>query len=55
VGLLPPPRLAALRCFDELVRARRDRAANTNLNAELVWDRLWQSWRRAAGTAGASG
>ena len=43
------PRLGALRCFDELVRARRERAANANLNAELVWDRLWQEWRRAAG------
>lgn len=47
------PQPAVFRCFDELVRARRERAANTNLSADLVWDRLWLAWRRA--TAGGGG
>ena len=42
------PQPAVFRCFDELVRAHRERAANANLSAELVWDRLWLAWRRAA-------
>lgn len=46
------PQLAVFRCFDELVRAHRERAANTNLSADLVWDRLWLAWRRAAAAGG---
>jgi DNA polymerase-3 subunit delta' len=40
-------------CLDALVEARRELAASPNLNAELVWDRLWLAWRRA-GVAGGS-
>lgn len=46
------PQPAVFRCFDELVRAHRERAANTNLSADLVWDRLWLAWRRAAAAGG---
>lgn len=34
---------------DRLTTARREHAAKTNLNVELVWEGLWQDWRRATG------
>jgi hypothetical protein len=34
---------------DRLAMVRREQAANANLNAELVWEGLWQDWRRAIG------
>ena len=48
-GRLPQ---GVFRCFDELVRAHRERAANANLSPELVWDRLWSAWRQAAAGSG---
>lgn len=39
-------------CLDALVEARRELAASPNLNAELVWDRLWLAWRRAGAAGG---
>ena len=40
------PSAALFDCLDAVVEARRTLAASPNLNAELVWDRLWLAWRR---------
>lgn len=38
--------------FDRLAAVRREHAGNANLNAELVWEGLWQDWRRAVVAGG---
>lgn len=42
---VPPQALFEFR--DRLTIVRREHAANANLNAELLWEGLWQDWRRA--------
>ena len=42
------PARALCEFFHRITIARREHAANANLNAELVWDGIWQDWRRTA-------
>jgi len=41
------PPLALFECLDALTETRRELAASPNLQAELLWNRLWLEWRRA--------
>ena len=49
-GTRPP--LAWFDFFDRLGTVRRERSLNANLNAELVWEGLWQDWRRTVVAGG---